>query len=319
MGDEPGDKGDGKSPSIPPAATLRPDQTLRMSREMVEQYRQGQQVQRKGSLLVIAGDPADVGMHRLVEGEVVLGREPTGFHLRDGQISRQHAAVSQDPAEGQFLIRDLGSTNGTLLNGTQVMDQRSIHDGDQIQLGNTVIKFTLVDNTEADYLRRIARIASTDSLTGLVAKHRFDALLETMAGDAVARGIPFAALMMDMDNLKAVNDAHGHHTGAGTIQQVGELIGRIVGGKGEACRFGGDEFSAYLYGQTLAQAKGVAEEIRASVETTEFEVMGKKVKTSISIGVAEMAAGKVEGQELLARADKALYRAKAKGRNCVSD
>jgi diguanylate cyclase (GGDEF)-like protein len=319
MGEEPGDKGDGQPPSIPAASTIRPDQTLRMTREMIEQYQQAQGVQRKGSLLVIAGDPADVGLHRLVEGEVVLGREPTGFHLRDGQISRLHAAVSLDPAEGRFLIRDLGSTNGTLLNGDQVADQRSIQDGDQIQLGNTVIKFTLVDDTEADYLRRIARIASTDSLTGLVAKHRFDALLETMTGEAAARGLPFSALMMDMDNLKAINDRHGHHTGAGTIQQVGELIGRIVAGKGEACRFGGDEFSAYLYGLTLAEARGVAEEIRASVERTEFEVLGKKVKTSISIGVAEMAGGVTKGQDLLARADRALYRAKAKGRNCVAD
>ena len=316
MGEEPGNKEDRRPPLISAAKTLRPDQTLRMGKALAERHRKAQ---RKGSLLVIAGDPADVGLHRLVEDEVVLGREPSGFHLRDGQISRQHATVRFEKQARRYLIRDLGSTNGTLLNGAHVADQQMIRDGDQIQLGDTVIKFMLVDDTEADYLRRIARIARTDSLTGLVAKHRFDALLETMVSDAAARDVPLYVLMLDMDNLKAINDRHGHQAGAGTIQQVGGIIGRIVGGRGEACRFGGDEFSAYLYGMTRAVARSVAEEIRATVERTEFEVAGTVVRTSISIGIAELTRQVDLGQELLARADQALYRAKRDGRNCVSD
>lgn len=309
----PGPDSDDGSPLLPPAETIRADQTLKMDRSMIERY---QQSNRKGSLLVIAGAPADVGMHRLVEGEVVMGRSPEVFQLRDGQISWRHAAVAQQ--EGRYVVRDLGSTNGTLLNGVQVTQARDLQDGDQIRLGATVIKFTLVDETEADYLRRIARLAGTDALTGLIAKHRFDALLELTVEDARTRSVPLSALMMDMDNLKAINDRHGHQTGAGTIKQVGALIGGLVGDRGEVARFGGDEFCAYLIGSGIEGALELGEQIRAAVEAAELRVGPVTVRTSISIGVAELT-DEVTGQELLGLADQALYRAKALGRNRVAE
>jgi len=280
-------------------------------------FEQIQQALRKGSLLVIAGDPADVGLHRLVEGEVVIGREPTGLLLRDHQVSRRHVAVVQQ--EGAYLVKDLGSTNGTRLNGALLGEPRRLNDTDQIQLGNTVIKFMLVDETEAKYLRRIAQIARTDSLTGLSAKHRFDALLEVAVQDATARGVALSLLMADMDNLKGINDRHGHQTGAGTIQQVGRIIGELVGNRGEAARFGGDEFCAYLVGADLAAARALAEQIRLRVDQTTFDVEHNAIRTSISIGVAQMTTETRTGQQVLTLADQALYRAKARGRNCVAD
>jgi diguanylate cyclase (GGDEF)-like protein len=176
-----------------------------------------------------------------------------------------------------------------------------------------------VDETEGRYLRRIARLAGADDLTGLLAKHRFDSLLDETIRNARATGVPLSALMMDMDGLKQINDRHGHRMGANTIAKVGALIREILAGLGEAARFGGDEFCAYLPGMTLESAMRVGARIRREVEAAEFTLEEHSVKATISIGVATLDEGIRSGGDLLGRADEALYRAKAMGRNAVSD
>lgn len=277
--------------------------------------RAAQQKAQRGSLLVIAGTPADVGMHLVVEDTVVIGREPQGLQLRDGGISRSHASVEQRGP--QYLLRDLGSTNGTLVNGTRIAAEHVLQEGDKIFLGQTVIKFTMVDETEAVYLRQVAQLVGTDDLTGLMSKHRFDAVFKE-AVRAAGTSAPLAALMMDMDGLKAVNDRHGHQAGAHTIRLVGGIIGRVLEGRGEACRFGGDEFSAFLPGADLATASAVGEKIRREVEVLRVPWKGDQLVVSISIGVAVLGPMVVDASGLQHLADQALYRAKAGGRNRVS-
>jgi diguanylate cyclase (GGDEF)-like protein len=130
---------------------------------------------------------------------------------------------------------------------------------------------------------------------------------------------PLSALMMDMDGLKAINDRHGHRMGAHTISEVGQLLGRTLVDRGEACRFGGDEFCAYLPGADLADAARVAEGFRRAVQSAHFELEGMVVQATISIGVAEASDTVSNLDKLVAAADKALYRAKENGRNCVSE
>lgn len=301
----------------------RPDQTIRIESDEVARYASGPK--RHGSLLVIAGDVADIGTHLVVERRVVIGRDPgepgqpaaeIPLKLCDGRSSRRHAAV--EPRDGSYVLRDLGSTNGTLLHGEAVSGQRPLRDGDKITIGRTLIKFTLVDDTEAAYLERIERLAGTDELTGLLAKHRFDALLLDAVRNAHANHMALSVLMMDMDGLKAINDRHGHHMGAHTISEVGRMLGEIVSGRGEACRFGGDEFCAFLPGLVLDRAKLVGERIRRAVEDTTFTHSQSSTRATLSVGVAVLTDDILTGEQLLERADAALYRAKAKGRNQVS-
>ena len=270
-----------------------------------------------GSLLVIAGAAADIGTHWVVTDSSILGREPDQLLLRDPEISPRHAQVVVE--SGLHFLRDLGSTNGTLLNGLPVTDDEILRNGDKIALGRTVIKFTLVDPAEATTLERMATLAGSDPLTGLMAKHRFDAMLTESFDVTQGDGSPLSVLMMDMDGLKAINTAHGHPVGAHTIAEVGRLIGRIIGLHGEACRFGGDEFSALLPGSPLGVGMRVAERIRQGVEEATFRLGDVEVNPTISIGVAERTADVHSVRELVTAADRALYRAKDKGRNAVSD
>lgn len=305
------------------ASRLKPDQTIRIDGDEVAHLRGGE-ITRTGSLLVIAGDHADVGNHILVRPEVVIGRrgwggedEPeVGLPLRDGRSSRRHARVA---LEGDhYVVSDEGSTNGTQLNGMLVDGKLPLRDGDQINVGQTLIKFTLVDPAEAAYLRRMERLAGEDELTGLLAQHRFDSLLHNAVLSAHANTVALSVLMMDLDGLKAINDRHGHHMGANTIRQVGELIGEIITGRGEASRFGGDEFCVFLPGVILDRALLVGERIRREVEARTYAHGETSVRCTISVGVAVLTDATQTGEQLLAKADKALYRAKAAGRNVVS-
>lgn len=270
-----------------------------------------------GSLLVISGAAADLGMHQVVTEEAVLGRDPDGFLLRDPGISRRHARVRVE--SGLHMLADLGSTNGTLLNGVPVTSEEILRNGDKITLGRTVIKFTLVDPAEAKLLERMSALGGTDPLTGLMAKHRFDAMLSECFDAAREDDTELSVLMMDMDGLKAINTAHGHQVGANTIAQVGRLVGRIVGLHGEACRFGGDEFSVLLPGSPLGVGRRIAERIRQAVEETGFTTGDVTVNPTISIGVAEAGPDIESVRALVTAADRALYRAKDKGKNTVSD
>lgn len=314
----PGESGDPSSASAVPsvlAGTVRPEATVRFDAEAVRAYQEKQQL--RGSLLVIDGVPADVGRHIVVEQRVVIGRDAAGLQIRDGRTSRQHAQVERS-SDGDHVVRDLGSTNGTLLNGQRVATEQPLRDGDRIEIGQTVIKFTLVDETEAAYLRRMDQLAGTDELTGLMAKHRFDSLLQEALRSARRSGAALAVAMMDLDGLKAINEANGHQMGAKTIGEVGRLLGRAIHGRGEACRFGGDEFCAFLTAHDLQSALGWARELCQQVRELTVTLGSRSTVPSISIGVAERPPDIETEEALVHLADEALYRAKNKGRNGVS-
>jgi diguanylate cyclase (GGDEF)-like protein len=100
---------------------------------------------------------------------------------------------------------------------------------------------------------------------------------------------------------------------------VGQLVGEIVNPRGCVTRFGGDEFTAYLYPCERSAGRDVAERIRATIEGHDFVIAGVRVHPTISIGMASMPQDGRQRTALVRAADAALYRAKAAGRNCVSE
>ena len=261
---------------------------------------------------------ADLGTYVFIDGPVVVGRDPgCNIPLQDLGVSRRHAMISPT-SSGEYVLRDLESTNGTRVNGMPVARECVLRDGEKIIVGGTVLRFGLADQMDIDFHSEMSTLVSTDPLTGLPSKRRFDQALEFALEDCGRNSLPLSLLMMDMDGLKKINDTHGHLFGAHAIGETGKLIDRVIGGTGQACRFGGDEFSAFLPAHDIEAAIALAEKIRLAVENAGLEKDGISLKPTISIGVASYPDTGEKPLELVASADGALYRAKANGKNCVA-
>ncbi|MDP1828068.1 MAG: GGDEF domain-containing protein [Archangium sp.] len=273
------------------------------------------------TLVVVQGTDADLGAHSRVEGRVVIGRDPSaGLVLTEAGASKQHAAV--ELVEGlagrvRYEVEDLGSTNGTAVNGTRLKSRRKLKNGDKISLSNTVVRFSIADEVDAAFQAQVEAMLSTDDLTGLLSPRRFDAALDEALRAARENGTKVALLVLDIDGLKSINDVHGHAMGAFTIGQVGRLLAQAVTGKGTASRFGGDEFVAFLPGADRAEAVKVAEALRAAVAAHPFERDKVVVKPTVSVGLAVFPERGTTAKALFDAGDRALYRAKAKGKDCV--
>lgn len=165
---------------------------------------------------------------------------------------------------------------------------------------------------------KLAHISRTDELTGLANRRHFEEVFDLFFRQASRYERPLSLMVMDVDFFKAVNDAGGHHAGDELLQEVAQCICRACRAVDVPARLGGDEFAVLLPETSAAAALAVAERIRRSVALLTAGVKDTRVNVTLSIGVADMADPTItEPKDLLARADRALYRAKKLGRDRV--
>lgn len=280
----------------------------------------------KPALVFLSGELIAVPIP-LERQDVILGRAlEADVRVNDTQVSRQHAKVSAIQGETvsstEYVLTDLDSRNGTFLNGVRVR-RETLNNGDKITIGETILRFDLLDEIDREYQRQIHRLISHDDLTGLLSSRSFFSELRREAGRATAENRPFCVIMMDGDNFKSVNDNHGHLTGSKTIEEIGFSVMTNLRSGDAAARFGGDEFAAFLLDADLPQGLIAAERIRSSIENYEFSVLrqGHSEEThhiTVSIGVSSFPEDSSDPIELVEMADSALYRAKREGRNRVA-
>jgi len=166
--------------------------------------------------------------------------------------------------------------------------------------------------------RALAKLASVDALTGLANRRTLDETLQQEWLRAQRSGQPLSVLMIDADHFKAFNDRHGHQQGDEALRALARLIGQHVRRPADlAARYGGEEFSVVLPETTTAGAFTMAQNIREAVEQLPPVREGEAPMT-VSIGIATWTLGPYgDLEQLLFAADKALYQAKASGRNRV--
>jgi two-component system cell cycle response regulator len=170
-----------------------------------------------------------------------------------------------------------------------------------------------------DNVQMSIEMAITDALTGLFNRRYMESHLGTLIEQAATRGKPLAALIIDIDYFKAINDTHGHDAGDDVLRDFALRIKRSIRGIDLACRYGGEEFVLIMPETDMAVAAMVAERLRRRIAGEPFAVEQgtKSIPVTISVGIAALRGKEDTAASLLKRADQALYRAKRDGRNRV--
>ena len=166
-------------------------------------------------------------------------------------------------------------------------------------------------------LQHAKLLAETDELTGLYNTRGFAIAANRLFGQATRYGRPASVLMVDSDNLKQVNDSHGHDAGNRLLRQVANAVQAELRATDVPARYGGDEFIVLLPETPPKGAMDVAERIRGAIAARPLALNGQQITASVSIGIACYPEDGRTLDALAARADRALYQAKQEGRNKV--
>ena len=282
--------------------------------------------ERRPALVSLRGELLAVSIP-LERDEVTLGRAlEADVRVNDSRASRLHACIKteRDPGSGEvrFKITDLGSTNGTLVNGN-LLTEAILSEGDKIAIGDHLFRFDMLDDIDREFQQQIHRLLAHDELTGLLTSKSFFSELRREADRAEAESLPFCVLMMDLDHFKAVNDTYGHLVGSQTLEVIGAVIKKALRAGDVAARFGGEEFAAFLLDADYAQGLVAAERVRSAVEEYDFPAVRQTCtenqihRITISVGIAAFPDDARDPIHLIELADAALYRAKRGGRNRI--
>lgn len=265
-------------------------------------------------------------------GEVIPIRAPgirmgrsseNDVSLPEAEVSRHHARLTlAGDAERRVQITDLGSTNGTFVNGRrieQVHKPIPLEDGDVVRVGAHAFKLKQLDEIERHYHEVMMVQTSLDPLTGVNNRSSVLNFLEKHADLARRYRRPLSIVLADLDHFKEINDRYGHPTGDEALKAFGAAVLRRLRVSDLVGRIGGEEFLLVLPETHAPDAVNVAEELRASIQAESLTPLGggEPFRITCCFGVAQLQNRDANGGTLLARADVALYRAKALGRNRV--
>lgn len=183
----------------------------------------------------------------------------------------------------------------------------------------------LVSSRLAEQEREMRRLAGTDDLTGLHNLRSLTQHLRRQLEGPENRGEVAAMIGVDVDRLKAINDVHGHLTGADAVRHVGRVIARSIPQRAIACRYGGDEFLIFIPDCVESEALRIAERICGSIREGAVILAGHQFARgalSVSVGVTTRRLTPEHGsrafaEEMFRETDGAMYRAKAAGRDGV--
>ncbi len=269
-------------------------------------------------LTVLTGTAAGQ-MFRIPEGNSVIGRASSS-HLRIDEegVSRNHARVRR---EGDHVaVDDLGSRNGTFVNGERVAGPRPLEEGDKIQVGPlTVLRFAHHDEIDERFHQRLVASALRDPLTRLFNKRYLLDRLDCELRFARRHVTSLSLLMLDLDRFKELNERHGHLAGDAVLAHLAGVLQKAVRNEDVVARFGGEELAVVLRSGGLDQATALGERLRRLAETTVTRYRGLELAVTVSVGVAGYPSTRAETvDQLVEAADQALVRAKREGRNRVS-
>jgi diguanylate cyclase (GGDEF)-like protein len=265
------------------------------------------------SCLVMIYGESNGKRFEIKDGPLSIGRAPNNsVQLKDDSVSRHHCRLLPTP-DGIVLV-NLGSTNGTFVNGEAVLAQ-SLRDQDRVTVGRSVFKFLSGENIERDFKEEIYRVMTIDGLTGAYNRAYFERELQREVYRYQRYKRPLALLMLDIDNFGKINDRLGHPVGDRILSQFGPLVRSRIRDEDVFARWDGGEFALMMPEMDEPGAIESAERLRRNIDQVPCLIDSEKVPLTISIGVAVVAEAVESVEDLVRTAKERLSRAKENGRN----
>jgi diguanylate cyclase (GGDEF)-like protein len=260
-------------------------------------------------------------MLRVGDRTTSLGRSGENTHqFHDATVSRRHAVLTYD-SEGVAWLTDLGSSNGTFVDGKRLIPHlpTPIEDGSRIQLGAAlVLKYARLDPHDERFQREMFDRAVRDNLTGLYNRAYFVEQVGPLCDRNIQLDMGLAILMVDIDRFKQINDEHGHDAGDLVLREVARVLRESTRQEDLVARYGGEEFVFALPVSSLDQALQRAQRIREHLERRTIHANDRQLQVTVSIGLSCSLSGWFRNiNDLITAADEALYSAKIDGRNRV--
>ncbi|MCB9779000.1 MAG: GGDEF domain-containing protein [Alphaproteobacteria bacterium] len=251
---------------------------------------------------------------------LVVGRDENvaGVVLSDATVSKRHAVVATDE-QGGVMVEDLNSTNGTAINGKRIVDPTPLPPNENLEIGGVLLRLELLSDEELSHLGRVARRlaeAGSDPLTRLRTRAFVNEELPHLVQRCRQSQVPLSCAFLDLDRFKSINDLYGHHVGDEVLARTSRIILGDVRDEDACVRYGGEEIVLFLPGSSLLAASGVAERLRRKIADHDWYRTAPELRVTASVGVAELKSDE-DVDHWIRRADKAMYRAKAMGKNRV--
>jgi diguanylate cyclase (GGDEF)-like protein len=254
----------------------------------------------------------------LERSEMVIGRgNDADIRISDPSLSRLHMRIEHDGKTA--YAEDVGSRNGTIVEGTRLTGKRKLASGEHLGLGNVVLRFAIQDANEVKASRDLYEAAVRDHLTGMHNRGYFEDRLLAEFAYVRRHGEPLALMLIDLDHFKKVNDTYGHPIGDAVLKAAAGKIVESLRAEDLAARYGGEEFVVVARGTGLEGARVLGQRLRTRIAASQVLTMSGVVSVTCSIGIAVMQRETkfLTPSELVRAADEALYSAKHNGRDQV--
>jgi len=256
--------------------------------------------------------------HKLHRGTMTIGRSSQAdITIEDDRISRIHCILEW--MGDTIRIDDKGSTNGIYVD-SQAVSHALLSNGIPIQLGHSIMKIEYKNEAEIRAEENILYKASFDSLTGIFNRHHFIKLAGMEIAYAGRHKLPVGIIMMDIDNFKQVNDQYGHLAGDSVLAQFANIVIENKRTEDLFARYGGEEFICMPRGEVDKELMHIqCERIRKAIATSDFRFNDTCIRITASLGfhIKKVERPDVESvlDDMILKADEALYLAKKQGKN----
>jgi|GEM_PF-1432690 len=266
----------------------------------------------------ISGTLTDTVYWLSADKELKIGRAPENdLCIRDQSVSQFHARVVLTP-KGAIFVQDLGSTNGTFVNGEKVV-RHTLWDGDKIHIGRQqVLRFCFQADAQPEAVGSSMTDATRDALTGVYTRQYALTRIEKDFIQAKMRHQDLALLMFDVDGFEEIKEAHGPGTCDMVLCEVAKVVSSVLRREDIFVRYDEHTFAVLLRYQTEAAVVALAQRIGRVVKYHPYPHEGKKIRVTLSLGISSLTRKMKNAMDLISEVQACLEKARRAGHDTIN-